>query len=642
MSWQSSDSPTVGAHSLTFSHPGSLLEKVSQDNTKPLVFDVSWEVCRKVGGIYTVLSSKALVTVQEWHDRYALIGPYYKKSAATEFEQIQPSTFAKHVLEKIEDKHGIKIYFGRWLIKGYPRVFLIDCASATKNLDRWRHELMAGFENKDDSESNDAIVFGYATMLFLQEIRNYSPEERPVIAHFHEWQAGVGLIALKKHHVRVASIFTTHATLLGRYIAAANIDLYGNIHHIKADEEAGNRGIYQRHWIETGAARGADVFTTVSDITGLESEHLLGRKPDIITPNGLNIERFTALHEFQNLHKEYKDKIHEFVRGHFVGNINFDLDNTLYFFTAGRREYHNKGVDLYIEALAELNYMLQQEKSPITVVAFIIMPGKTNSYNVESIEGQSIRREIRDTCDRIVKNINARLYESIMLGKIPNQDDLLSTEDTVEIKRRVLSIQSHSALPPIVTHNMIDSENDEILRHLRSASLLNQHDSKVKVIYHPEFLNATSPVFPLDYHQFVRGCHMGVFASYYEPWGYTPAECAIMGVPSITSNLTGFANFMCRRISNPEENGLYIVDRRFKGFEEQKYQMANMMFRFCQLSRRERINLRNKVERLSYTLDWNSLGKYYVKARNMALEKVFQTSTEVPEFYGEEQLDEEF
>jgi len=423
--------------------------------------------------------------------------------------------------------------------------------------------------------------------------------------------------------------------MLGRWLAAANIDLYGRLPFIKPDEEAGHRNIYARHWIEVGAARGSDIFTTVSEITGMEAEHLLGRAPDYVTPNGLNIERFTALHEFQNLHKTYKDKINEFVRGHFRGRFTFDLDKTLYFFTAGRREYHNKGVDLFIESLAELNYLLKKDNIDVTVVAFIIMPGSTNSYNVESIKGQSIRREIFETCERITKEIAERMYANIMEGKIPESENLLSGEDVVDIKRRVLSILAENQLPPIVTHNMTSDSTDEIICHLRSANLLNNIDDKVKVIYHPEYLNATNPVFPIDYHQFVRGTHMGVFPSYYEPWGYTPAECTIMGVPSITSNLTGFSNYMCKRVGDPEANGIFIVDRRFKGFQEAKSQMANMMWRYCQLSRRDRINLRNKCERLSAMLSWDVLGKHYVKARNAALQKVFEMSTGVPDFYNE-------
>jgi len=436
----------------------------------------------------------------------------------------------------------------------------------------------------------------------------------------------------KKWKVTIATVFTTHATLLGRYLAAGRVDLYTNLKNINPDFEAGNRQIYHRHWIEVGAARGSDIFTTVSEITGFEAEHLLGRKPDYITPNGLNVSRFVALHEFQNLHQKYKSKIHEFVRGHFFGNYDFDLDNTLYFFTAGRYEYFNKGVDLFIESLAELNHMLKQENSEMTIVAFIIMSTKATNYNVQSIQGQSIRREIRESCDRIVKKISDRMFEDIMRGIIPDSTKLLSPNDIVEIKRRVQTIRSQTALPPIVTHN-IDDSNDEVIKHLKTCNLLNNKDDRVKIIYHPAFLNSTSPVLPLDYDQFVRGSHLGVFASYYEPWGYTPAECMLMGVPSITTNLTGFANFISKRVSDPPSNGLYIVDRRYKSFQESKSQMSNIMWQFCQLNRRQRITLRNKVERLSNLLDWRSLGKSYVKARNEALKRVFNFEQKMPEFF---------
>jgi len=306
------------------------------------------------------------------------------------------------------------------------------------------------------------------------------------------------------------------------------------------------------------------------------------------------------------------------------------------FFTAGRREYFNKGVDLFIEALALLNHLLKQDGSDITVVAFIIMPGNTSNYNVESIRGQSVRREIRETCDKVSKNVSEKLFESIMTGLVPDVKTLFSQEDLVNIKRRVLSIVQTHSVPPIVTHNVVDDDKDDILCHLRACKLWNSVDDKVKMIYHPQFLNATSPILSLDYPDFVRGCHLGVFPSYYEPWGYTPAECAVMGVPSITSNLTGFANFMTRRISNSEQNGIYVVDRRYKSFNECKHQMANIMWRFCQLNRRQRIQLRNRVERLSSILDWRCLGKSYVKARNQALKKVFNMETPLPAFYSEQ------
>jgi glycogen(starch) synthase len=615
--------------SLTFSEGPGLLSH------KPLLFDISWEVARKVGGIYTVMVSKALITVQEWGDRYALIGPYNKASAAQEFEPIPPSQLVTEVLDDLKRKHGIIVYFGRWLVKGYPRVFLIDTNSSMHNLGKWRYELEAGFEVSQDFETNEAIVFGYQVATFLEELIKRT-EDRPILAHFHEWLAGVGLIVSKRRQLPVATLFTTHATLLGRYMAAGRVDLYNRIQHINADQEAGTRQIYHRHWIEVGAARGSDVFTSVSEITGFEAEHALGRKPDVITPNGLNIERFEAVHEFQSLHKKYKDKIQDFVRGHFYGH-NLDLDKTIYFFTAGRREYYNKGVDLFIEAMAELNFLLKRDNVDLNVVAFIIIPGNTNNYNVESIKAQSVRREIREICNKIVKKISDRMYDSIMEGEMPNTENLLTQEDIVNLKRRVQTVKQQGSVPPIVTHNVVNDEKDEILNHLRTCRLFNQKDDKVKVIYHPEFLNATSPIFPLDYEEFVRGCHMGVFPSYYEPWGYTPAECTVLGVPSISTNLTGFSNFICHKVNDPESYGIYVVDRRFKSFDETKKQMANVMYRFCHLTRRQRIELRNKTEKLSNLLDWKTLGKYYVKARNLALRKVFNMEMPVPEFFREEE-----
>jgi glycogen(starch) synthase len=624
--------------SLTFSNSNFGDDNDFVENDKPLLFDVSWEVARKVGGIYTVLTSKAVVTVKEWKDRYAAVGTYHSASAATEFEPLDPSPFAEDVITRMREEYGIIVYFGRWLVKGYPRLFLLDTNSSKGKIGEWKSELMGGIIF-DDNETHEAIIFGFQAALLLKTVRDLSPESRPIIAHFHEWLAGVGLILLKRWGVHIATIFTTHATLLGRYLAAGNVDLYSTIATVDPDQESGKRGIYHRHWIEAGATRGADVFTTVSDITGVESEYFLGRTADVITPNGLNISRFTALHEFQNLHQKYKLKIHDFIKGHFYGNYDFDLDKTLYFFIAGRKEYHNKGVDLFIEALAELNYRLKKNHSDITVVAFIIMPGDSQTYNVESIQGQSVRREIRETCNQIVEKISSKIFEDIMRGVVTDPLDLLDHEDIVDIKRRVQTIKSHDGLPPVVTHNMVDP-NDEILCHIRRCNLVNNREDRVKIIYHPKFLSATSPILPLDYDQFVRGSHLGVFPSYYEPWGYTPAECTVMGVPSITSDLAGFGDFIRKNISDPDANGLYVIDRRYRTFDESKYQMADIMWRFAQLGRRQRIRLRNRVERLSNFLDWETLGKHYVRARNLALQKTYGIEGAMPYFFKDGEDDD--
>lgn len=587
-------------------------------------------MARKSGGIYTVLSSKALVTVKQWGDRYACVGPYIPASAALEFDPLTPTKVAATLIDQLKVKHGIIVHFGRWLVKGYPRCFLIDPKSSTHNLAMWRNDLQGTVASENDAEANEAIIFGYQVAHFFQEL-SLLITNRPVIAHFHEWLASVGLIVMKRWNVRVATLFTTHATLLGRYMAAGGMDLYSCLQSgINADAEAGRRLIYNRHWIEVGAARGADVFTTVSDITGFEASKTLGREADIVTPNGLNIDRFIAVHQFQNLHKMFKDKISDFVRGHFYGCYDFDLDNTLYFFTAGRREYRNKGVDLMVEALADLNYQLKREGSKLTVVCFIIMPGNTNNYNVESIKGQSVRRQIREACDSIAAKMSERMYEKLLRGEMPDIHNLTSEEDVVTLKRRLQMVTAANRAPPIVTHNMVNDAEDEVLCHLRACRLFNTKEDRVKVIYHPEFVSANSPILPLDYADFVRGCHLGIFVSYYEPWGYTPAECCLSGIPSVTSNLTGFANYMERRLTDPESNGIYIIDRRTRSFQESKTQLSGALWRFCNMTQRQRIEQRNKTEQLSEVLDWAVMYTQYIKARNLAVKKVFNVDLPAP------------
>lgn len=455
--------------------------------------------------------------------------------------------------------------------------------------------------------------------------------KRAVIAHFHEWQAGLAIPLCRKRQIDVTTIFTTHATLLGRYLCAGSVDFYNNLQYFDVDHEAGKRGIYHRYCIERSAAHCADVFTTVSHITAYESEHLLKRKPDGVLPNGLNVVKFSAMHEFQNLHAMSKQKINEFVKGHFYGHYDFDLDNTLYFFTAGRYEYRNKGVDMFIESLARLNYRLQKSGSKMTVVAFIIMPAATNSYTIEALKGQAVTKQLRDTIEQIQARVGERLfdrtarYQGETGSDIIDPATLLSDADKIALKKRVFALKRNS-LPPVVTHNMADDANDPILNQIRRVQLFNRTSDRVKIVFHPEFLNANNPILGLDYEEFVRGCHMGVFPSYYEPWGYTPAECTVMGIPSITTNLSGFGCFMEDTIENSEDYGIYIVDRRMKSVDDSVNQLTDQMYQYTQKTRRQRINQRNRTERLSELLDWKRLGLEYAKARQLALRRAYPDS----------------
>ncbi|HRX87744.1 MAG TPA: glycogen synthase, partial [Phycisphaerae bacterium] len=359
-----------------------------------------------------------------------------------------------------------------------------------------------------------------------------------------------------------------------------------------------------------------------SDITALEADHLLKRRPEKILPNGLRVEKFAALHEFQNLHREYKDRIHQFVQGHFFGSYSFDLDKTLYVFTSGRYEYHNKGIDIFIEALSRLNNHLIHAGSDVTVVGFIVTSAPTQHLNVQVLQAHSMLAEIKSSCEEIAENFEHRLLAITARGEIPKMRDLLRPEEEVVLKRLIHS-RAKRDLPPIVTHHMVDEANDPVLNHLRHRQLFNNAHDRVKIVFHPQFINRTNPLFRMDYPDFVRGCHLGIFPSYYEPWGYTPAECAVMGIPSVCTDLSGFGAFIQANILDAEENGIWVLKRRHVDAGDTIDQLANVLIRFTQYNRRQRIELRNRVERMSECLDWTVLHPAYEEARELALQRAY-------------------
>uniref|UniRef100_A0A8C7SV44 Glycogen [starch] synthase n=1 Tax=Oncorhynchus mykiss TaxID=8022 RepID=A0A8C7SV44_ONCMY len=576
-----------------------------------VLFEIAWEVANKVGGIYTVIQTKARLTAEEWGENYFLVGPYVESNVRTQVELIEPTNPAlKRAIDKMNSS-GCKVYFGRWLIEGSPYVVLIDVAFTAWNLDKWKKELWDNFSIGVpwfDREANDAVLFGFLTAWLLGEYAAQCEEPPHILAHFHEWLAGLGLALCRQRQLPVATIFTTHATLLGRYLCAGSVDFYNNLADFNVDKEAGDRQIYHRYCLERTAARCAHVFTTVSQITAVEAEHLLKRKPDIITPNGLNVKKFSAMHEFQNLHAQSKNRIQEFIRGHFYGHLDFNLDKCLFLFIAGRYEFSNKGADIFLEALARLNYLLR-------VSCVCACPALCVCVCVHVYQKM-------DTAQTVKERFGKKLYESLLVGQLPDVSKMLSKDDFTMMKRAIFATQ-RQCQPPICTHNMLEDSNDPILTCIRRIGLFNSSADRVKVIFHPEFLSSTSPLLPMDYEEFVRGCHLGVFPSYYEPWGYTPAECTVMGIPSISTNLSGFGCFMEEHIADPSAYGIYILDRRYRGVDESCNQLTSYLFQFCQQSRRARIIQRNRTERLSDLLDWRYLGRYYISARHMALAKAF-------------------
>jgi glycogen(starch) synthase len=432
--------------------------------------------------------------------------------------------------------------------------------------------------------------------------------------------AGVAVPRIAHMRLPITTLFTTHATLLGRYLASDNPYFYQHLPFLNGDAEAAKYNILPRHLIEKAAAHASTVFTTVSEVTAVEAERLLGRQPEAILPNGLNIQRFAALHEFQNLHQKFKERINEFVMGHFFPSYTFDLDRTLYFFTSGRYEYRNKGIDLFIESLARLNQRLKPYPDRPTIVAFIITRAATRNINVSVLQSQAMFDDLRHACADIEQQMGRKLFLAATTGRMPGYQELLPDDAQVRLKRAI-HVWRTSRQPVIVTHDLVDDANDPVLKHLRHRGLLNAADDPVKVVFHPEFVTSTSPLLNIDYDQFVRGCHLGIFPSYYEPWGYTPMESIALGVPAVTTDLSGFGAYVQRYIEHYDEQGVTVLNRRSQSFEQAADDLTSYLMQFVQLTRRQRIEMRNKVERLGEMFDWSTLISHYHEAHDMALER---------------------
>ena len=596
-----------------------------------LLVEVAWEVCNQVGGIYTVIRSKVPATMPAWGERYCLLGPYFPHMAQGEFEPFDelaihtaadPFTAAVRTMRAA----GYDVQIGTWLVTGRPRVVLINPFQAYDRLGQLKADLWQrhGIPSPDtDDLLHQVVAFGHLSTIFFQHVAAQNTAGSRLLGHFHEWMTGVAIPELRRLQVPAHLLFTTHATLLGRYLAMNDADFYDHLMWVSWEAEARHFNIEPAVRMERAAAHGSHVFTTVSELTVRECIYLLDRIPDAVLPNGLNIERFVALHEFQNLHQQYKAKIHEFVMAHFFQSYAFDLDKTLYFFTSGRYEYHNKGFDLTLEALARLNYRLQQSGLEGQVVMFFITKRPYTSINPQVLERRAMLNEVQETCQAIERQVGERLFYAAAASqdhKLPELGAMVDDYWKLRYRRQLQSWKTN-ALPPVITHNLVNDSDDDILDFLRRAQLLNHKHDRVKMVYHPDFVSPASPLLGMEYGQFVRGCHMGVFPSYYEPWGYTPLECVARGVPAITSDLSGFGDYVLQTIPDPEQKGIFVVHRQEKSFDESAEELCDMLWQFVQLSRKERIMQRNAVESHADLFDWKNLRVHYDRAYALALER---------------------
>ena len=625
----------------------------SATDRQPLLVEAAWEACNPIGGIYTVLRTKVQTMQTRWRNRYCLVGPYDALHASREFESDEGPCPFRPAVEAMRAA-GHRVELGRWLVSGRPWIVLLHRSDA----ERYLHEVKArlwrdhGIPTPDADPLIDGVVaFGECLRVFLTFLatsgataesplpeaeleaarrldgadprpsgEDDSPAGRAVIAQVHEWMAGPCVPMLRQENWPGSLVFTTHATVLGRYLAMNDPTFYDHLPFYDAAAEAKRFNVASQHGIERAAAHGAQVFTTVSAITAEECRHLLGRSVDHVLPNGINTERFAAIHQFQHLHDEHKRRIHEFTIGHFFPSYVFDLDRTLYLFTSGRYEYRNKGMDLTIEALARLNHRLRSEGSDVTVVFFLITRAATRSVSVSSLSCCSYIDDFRRTIARYEKQIAEKLFMEATKGDTPDLNTLIDDYSKLRL-RRLQQEWKRRDLPPVVTHDLVDPGSDPVLDQLHRCQLHNAEHDPVKVVFHPDFITGTSPLFGLDYDQFVRGCHLGVFPSYYEPWGYTPLEAIALGVPAITSDLAGFGSYVQKELPLGAD-GVAVIPRRRTDPNHSAEVLCEEMLRFCHLDRRGRIAQRNHVEDFAQHFDWKNLASHYEAAFATAAERM--------------------
>ena len=594
-----------------------------------ILAEVAWEVCNQVGGIYTVIRSKVPVMMDHWGDNYVLLGPYIHEDVTSVFEPLDPKgSIVGEAVQRLQEM-GLEVYYGSWLISGRPKTVLFNPSSIMNELGNIKYFY---YENhhidfaKHDPLMDQVLAFGEMVKLFLSELVRIGLEkDKRVLAHFHEWMAGSCIPDLRRDQVPIKTVFTTHATLLGRYLAMNDPQFYDHLPFLNWEEEAKHFDIEAATKLERACAHGSHIFTTVSDVTGRECTYLLGRTPDQLLPNGLNIERYTVLHEVQNVHQQNKQLIQNFVMGHFFQSYSFDLDKTIFFFTSGRYEYKNKGYDLTLEALSRLNWRMQQENSEMTVVMFLVTKQPTYSFNPQVLNSRAMLQEIDRNCHSIMQQVKKRLLKHAATNqedhRLPSLNEMVDDYWRLRYRRTVQSWKSGN-LPNVVTHNLTDDSKDAVLNFLRTANLVNNAHDRVKFVYHPDFINTTNPLFRMDYGDFVRGCHLGIFPSYYEPWGYTPLECLASGVAAVTSDLAGFGDYAKNVAIANEEHGLFILKRAHRDFDTAANDLTDMLYRFVHTTRKERIQMRNLSEDLSEYFDWKNLYAEYEKAYLMATDEL--------------------
>ncbi len=582
------------------------------------LFEASWEVCNKVGGIYTVVKSKAS-TMKEYYKNYFLIGPYFQKNASIELEEKPIPREFKAAFEEMERK-GLKCCYGSWNIEGSPNVVLIDFRSLIDVKNEIKSALWQAYRIdslKSGWDFEEPMLWSWAAGMFLSLVEKAVPDKK-IVGQFHEWLSGFAILYLKNAVSNIRTVFTTHATMLGRSIAGSGEDLYGLLGTLDPEKKAYEHGVQDKFLAERASANNATIFTTVSEITAIEAEKILGRKPEVILNNGLTIQKFPTIEETSINHLISRTFIREFLTFFFFPYYNLDLEHNLIYFIVGRFEYKNKGIDVLIKALGKLNEKLKHERTKRTISVFFWIPMDNKGTRIDVLENKNFFRHIKTYVNSHSSSILDKIVMDIVSSKSPAVKSIFTKEFLSDLQKD-LSVFKRSGNPPLCTHNLRGEEVNPIVQELLKQGLDNREDDKVKIILYPVYLTGADGLLDLNYYDALAGSHMGLFPSYYEPWGYTPVESAALGVSSVTTDLSGFGRFIENHLSKGALKGIHVLKRFNRKEEDVVNDLFRIMYDFSRLSHEQRVKNKLAAKNLASLTDWKNFVENYINAHNLAL-----------------------
>lgn len=534
------------------------------------LFEVSWEVCNKVGGIHTVISTKALTLENELKDNYILIGPDVWKETHDNPEFTEDPYIFKSWRSQAASE-GLHLKIGRWNIPGNPIVILVDFTPLFMLKDKIFAELWEN--NKLDSilgqwDYVEPTLFGYAAGKVIESFYNYNLSGMDkIVAQFHEWMTGTGILYLKNRVPQAGLVFTTHATILGRTICGNGLPLYKDLETYKGDIVARNFNVTAKYSLEKLSALNSDCFTTVSEITSKECKQFLEREVDGITPNGFEDNFVPGNHMFDEKRRDARKKLIHVAEAMLNQKIS---DDVILIANSGRYEFRNKGIDVFIDALGKLNKNNNFKKE---ILAYITVPA-----------GHSGPRQ------EIIDNLEQIDYEH------PKQGEYL-------------------------THWLLDKHSDPVIQKIKENELKNSSTDKVKIIFVPCYLDGNDGIFEMHYYDLLIGFDLTVFPSYYEPWGYTPLESLAFKIPTVTTTLAGFGRWINDKIKT-NLGGFSVIERTDDNHDQVIIETEKFILDFSNKSAEEIIIERENAFEISRTSLWINLISYYKEAYSIALNKV--------------------